>query len=170
MIRLLFGILLILTYPICNVLCREYVEAVMKKLQGKSSDAEYSWVTRWVITIIVVTLSIVIIFLGGGDRAGQWVDLAGGLGAGMIAFFLPSIIFFKVFGFQKVKEETYAVVASGEASACAKISAVSRLTLPIITCVLGTAASLLAFLTTVPSGLMQFPTISKLSTYSPPTT
>lgn len=145
MIRLMFGILLILTYPICNLLCRVYVEAVLQRIQGKSNDEpDYPWTIRWLITGCVLLVSYVIIALGGADQATTFIEIAGGLGAGMIAFFMPAIIYFQVFGYEKIKLQTCDILSNKDAGCCAKVSAIFDLTLPIVICVIGTMASLFA--------------------------
>lgn len=146
-VRLVFGILLVLTYPICSLLCRIYVEAVVFRLQGKGKSGEepdYPWTVRWSITAIILAISMVVVLTGGAEKADTFIEIAGGLGAGMIAFFLPSIVYLRVFGYQKIKSQTCEILASNEAGCCTKFNAILKLTLPILTCVVGTLASVFA--------------------------
>lgn len=92
---------------------------------------------------------MVIIAAGGGEKGMMFIDIAGGLGAGMIAFALPSVIYFRVFGFKKIKNQTCEILASREKGCWSKFCAIVDLVLPIIVCVLGTLCSLFAVVVAV---------------------
>merc|ERR1711964_295341 len=100
-IQIAFSIVLLLTYPACIVICREFVESIMM-LYRKPKDIggqpqEISRFTQLLIASILVLLTVPFLFFeDAGDVAEQVLDLVGAFACGLMAFVLPSIVFWKM--------------------------------------------------------------------------
>lgn len=92
-----------------------------------------------------------IIFLELADSAGIFIELSGNLGAGMIGFSLPGIIYVKVFGFDKIRARATKTLSNPlrKDGLCAKIGALIDITMPMVTVVIGTLGSLGGFVVTM---------------------
>jgi len=99
-IQIAFSVVLLLTYPACIVICREFVESIIM-LYRKPKDIggqpqEISRITQLIIASILVLLTVPFLFFqDAGEVAEQVLDLVGAFACGLMAFVLPSIVFWK---------------------------------------------------------------------------
>jgi len=106
-IQIAFSIVLLLTYPACIVICREFVESIIVLYRPRpdgSKEVSRTW--QLIIASILVVLTIPFLFFpDAGDVAEKVLDFVGGLACGYMAFVLPSILFWKVYGRTPTSDE-----------------------------------------------------------------
>jgi amino acid permease len=108
-IQIGFSISLLLTYPACMVVCREYVESiiVLYKTPAVDGSKEMGRMIQLIVASVLVLLTVPFLFFpDAGAVVDDVLDFVGGLAAGYMAFVLPIILFWKVYGRVPVKGET----------------------------------------------------------------
>merc|ERR1712098_500604 len=125
-IQCAFSVVLLLTYPACIVICREFVESIMNLYREKGPDGspkEIARVTQLILASVLVLLTVPFLFFpSAGELADRTLDLVGSFACGYMAFVLPSFLYWKVYGRVPAKGEyrswtdrvmPYAVLALG---------------------------------------------------------
>merc|ERR1712096_152130 len=106
-IQIAFSVVLLLTYPACIVICREFVESIIvlyKPRPDGSKEVSRFW--QLIIASILVALTVPFLFFPeAGEVADQVLDFVGGLACGYMAFVLPSILYWNVYGLTPGKNE-----------------------------------------------------------------
>merc|ERR1712093_1972 len=113
-IQVAFSVVLMLTYPGVVILCRGYAESVIVLYRapkdGKdevdlSGEALNPWTSR-AIALTLVGSTLPFIFAPDvGAMASSIMDIFGALACGTMAFVLPSLCYYGVYGFDKKKHE-----------------------------------------------------------------
>merc|ERR1712000_457643 len=106
-IQIAFSVVLLLTYPACIVICREFVESIIVLYWPRPDGAkEVSRMWQLIIASILVVLTIPFLLSPeAGDVAEKVLDFVGGLACGYMAFVLPSILYWKVYGRTPTSDE-----------------------------------------------------------------
>merc|ERR1712000_489097 len=88
-----FSVVLLLTYPACIVICREFVESIMNLYREKGPDGspkEIARVTQLILASVLVLLTVPFLFFpSAGELADRTLDLVGSFACGYMAFVLP---------------------------------------------------------------------------------
>jgi len=106
-IQIAFSVVLLLTYPACIVICREFVESIIVLYRPRPDGSkEVSRMWQYIISSILVALTVPFLFFPeAGEVADQVLDFVGGLACGYMAFVLPPILYWQVYGRTPVKGE-----------------------------------------------------------------
>jgi amino acid permease len=108
-IQCAFSVVLLLTYPACIVICREFVESIINLYREKGpngSPNEIARVTQLILASVLVLLTVPFLFFpGAGELADRTLDLVGSFACGYMAFVLPSFLYWKVYGLYPAKGE-----------------------------------------------------------------
>lgn len=110
-IQVAFSVVLLLTYPACIVISREFVESIMMLYRKPAviggKPQEIARITQLILASILVLLTVPFLFFpSAGELAEQVLDLVGSCACGYMAFILPSIVYWKVYGRTPAKGET----------------------------------------------------------------
>merc|ERR1711964_106472 len=108
-VQICFSIILMLTYPVCLVLCREYVESIIvlvkaPKSEGKTvsidpEDMNFNRVTSMIIALVLMGLTLPFLFNDAmADFADASLEVFGSAACGIMAFVMPPFLYWKVFG------------------------------------------------------------------------